>query len=280
MEHPNFSPNNSPAPTPTEAPETRRDGVTDAPAVSDPDATASRHLYTMTVDDVLAELFAYELQRDTRTVQRWCKRGKLRAIIDYENGDRYLIDPASVRDAIAALLQEREQQQPRQESVARPRHDSAGARMRQHDIDPRQYQFTPHSLRDEEPDNTTDAAPSDAASETRRDEVAALEQRVAELEKEKAMLAVDKEVREQMVEYLKGNFQQMLDQALERTEQLGKLQAENTHLRAMLPEGRPEQGRADSPPWPQTGHSPTHEQNVTENMTPPSMHRRAPWSPD
>lgn len=177
---------------------TSRDDGADRSTTPPADATPSRHLYTMTVDDVVAELLTYELQRDTRTVQRWCKSGKLRAIIDHEHGDRYLIDPASVRDTVAALLQERDSQAPRQDAMTRPRHDSVGTHTRQPDIDPRQYHFTPHSMRDMVTDSPTETTTTDTTSEQRRDEVAALERRVAELEKEKAMLSVDKEVREQM----------------------------------------------------------------------------------
>ena len=115
----------------------------------------------------------------------------------------------------------------------------------------------------------TEAATAAPAPDASRDEVAALKQTIAELEKEKAMLAVDKQVREQMVDYLKENFQHMLDAALERTEQLGQLRAENAQLRSLLP--RHGERRPDPPDYQEIRAS---------AQPPPSMHSRPPWRSD
>lgn len=248
MNQPFFHHNELPAPTVSEPQAERRDQTADTPTRPIDDAAASRHLYTMTVDDVAGELSAYDLHRDTRTIQRWCKSGKLRSIIDHENGDRYLIDPGSLRDTVTALLEERDSHGPRHTTSSRPRHDGAGTWSRPGDDAAPQFQFTPRSISDSESDAPTEPATEAAASDASRDETATLKQKVAELEKEKAMLTVDKQVREQMVDYLKDNFQQMLDQALERTEKLGELQAENAQLRALLPQHTKRPPEASSPP--------------------------------
>ena len=280
MEHHHSQPHGSGAAASETAPPPRRDHDGDRATTSDAAATESRHLYTMTVDDVGAELFAYGLHRDTRTVQRWCKRGKLRAIIDHEHGDRYLIDPASLRDVIATLLAERDTQSQRHTTMPHPRPDSSATMTRQHEPVSSGYQFTPNSLRDKDTDAATREPTDQAAPDARRDEVATLERRVAELEKEKAMLAVDKEVREQMVEYLKGNFQQMLDQALTRTEELGRLQAENAQLRALLPAAPPHQSRHEQVAQDGAGQGAAAASEHPLRTSPGTMHRRAPWSPD
>lgn len=124
-------------------------------------------------------------------------------------------------------------------------------------------------MADKERDNATEAATAAPTSEASRDEIATLKQTIAELEKEKAMLSVDKQVREHMVDYLKDNFQKMLDQALDRTEQLGKLQAENAQLRALLPQHTERQ--------PDQPDQPDYRQSEAPTQPPPSMHNRTPW---
>ena len=276
MDQPLFYRDDPHAPTASEPQEERRDQAPNAPTSTTDNAAPSRHLYTMTVDDVADELAAYDLHRDTRTIQRWCKSGKLRSMIDHENGDRYLIDPGSVRDTVTTLLEERDSRGPRHATTPRPRHDDAGAAPRHGDDAPTQFQFTPRSMVDKERDAATEEPTAAAASDESRDEVAALKEKIAELEKERAMLSVDKQVREQMVDYLKENFQQMLDQALERTEQLGQLQAENAQLRALLPQQSERQPEAPTYRESEASHAP----QPRPDNEPPSMHRRAPWTPD
>jgi len=212
---------------------------TPAPAVSDVvEATYPRELVTMTVDHVAVELELHGFRRDERTIQRWCKAGRLRALIDHEHGDRYLIDPSSVRDMIATLRKEEALRGPMSRPVAEPVPTATGTRP---DVAPTQHQsqWTPN---DTDRRDTTDAPAQDATPRPGRDDVAKLQARIIELEKENAMLAVDKQVREQMVSYLKTEFGSMLEQAMTSIEELGAtraeirfLKAENAELRAALP---------------------------------------------
>lgn len=212
---------------------------TPAPAVSDVAESAyPRELFTMTVDHVAAELELHGFRRDERTIQRWCKAGRLRALIDHEHGDRYLIDPSSVRDMIATLRKEEALRAPLSRPVADPAPTAPGARP---DVAPTQFQ-SPQIPDDSPRHDATDAPAQDATPRPGRDDVAKLQARIAELEQEKAMLSVDKEVREQMVTYLKEQFGTMLEQAMTSIEELGQtraelrfLRAENAELKAALP---------------------------------------------
>ena len=87
--------------------EARRD---DAAAMSDDSPSLPRHVFTMTVEDVAGLLSHHGFERDQRTIQRWCRSGKLKAILDHEAGDRYLIEARSVDDVVATLVTERERQ--------------------------------------------------------------------------------------------------------------------------------------------------------------------------
>ena len=253
-------------------------------APSSPTPSVARHLYTLTVDQALSELYAHQLYRDVRTVQRWCKSGKLRAIVDEANGDRYLIDPASLRELTATLLQERAATASRVAPVprpeSRPRPDDVWTPSRHED----DAAATAHSGQQAQSDSQTHAATQATASQSTsaagRDEVAALLERVAALEREKTMLEVDKRVREQLVDYLKEQFGSMLDQALTRTEEIGALRAENRQLRELLPAPRQEIYRPEpNPPQPGTTgprFSPSSVAGEGDN----TLHRHTPWSSD
>lgn len=185
----------------------------------------SRQRYTMTVEDVAAELHLHGLDRDARTIQRWCKSGKVEAFLDVSNGERWLIEPGSLRRLIEKIVA---------------------------DMSRRPQAFTPTQAATSEPvatsqptqadaPETTNVSQSDgddgsaATSESSRDDDAAQSRRVAALETEVAMLRADVKVREQMVEYLKTQFEEMMNTALEKTERTGKLVAENEYLRNLLP---------------------------------------------
>lgn len=271
-------------PTPMAEPDTVAAEPEAAPTVSSPAPVASRQLYTMTVDQALAELYTHGLYRDVRTVQRWCKSGKLRAITDEQNGDRYLIDPASLRDMVATLLEERaataERVGPTSRPESRPRPDTAAAFTPGQNDAATTASGTQSTQADRIPDAATQDAAHAAASSQSRDEVAALERRVAELEREKTMLEVDKRVREELVDYLKGQFGSMLDQALERTEELGALRAENNQLRALLPGAGQGAAMGQRPPeYPHGGAARFSPSNVPVEEQPP-LHRHEPWSSD
>ena len=208
-------------------------------------ATVPRHLFTLTVDQVAAELFHQGFARDDRTIQRWCKAGKLRAIIDEVHGDRYLIDPASLRDMLTMLVTERDSRAARPFLSSRPFESAATSSRPVFDNNPTHENFSQGSKPDTRPGEDP-AQPRHDASES--DEVATLKRRIDELEKDKMMLTVDKQVREQMVDYLKEQFGSMLDQALDRSQEVGQLRAENVQLRAQLPppKPKPEWGEGDN----------------------------------
>lgn len=257
-------------PFPNPQPDVRRDEVATPEPTSPPAATIARHLYTMTVDQVLAELYTYQLYRDIRTIQRWCKSGKLRATIDEQQGDRYLVDPASVRDMVATLLAERDAETQHAPTMSRPTHDTVGATHTTSDTDATERDFRQPYQADTEPDVATKATTSDATSEASRDEVAALQRQVAELEKEKFMLSVDKQARDSLIDFMKEKFDGMLEVALDRTEELGRLRAENTQLRALLPAQTPERGQGASS---SIRYSP---ESVRRPTTEP-LHNPPPW---
>jgi len=226
-----------------------------------------RNLFTLTVDQVAAELFHQGFARDDRTIQRWCKAGKLRAITDEVHGDRYLIDPASLRDMLTTLVTERDSRTARPFLSSRPFETAATSSRPALDSNPTQANFSQGS----KPDMRPDADPAQRrhdASES--DEVATLKRRIDELEKDKMMLTVDKQVREQMVDYLKEQFGSMLDQALDRSQEVGQLRAENLQLRAQLPPPRPkaEWGEGENHRF-----TPQH----LRPQQPEPVHTRPPW---
>ena len=227
--------------------------------------TVPRHNFTLTVEQVCAELFAQGFGRDDRTIQRWCKAGKLRAIVDEMHGDRYLIDPSSLRDMLMTLVAERDSRAARPFSSSRPVEFAATAPRLSFDTAPTHGNFAQAAPHDTRPDEAP-AQPRHAASET--DEVATLKRRVEELEKEKIMLTVDKQVREQMVDYMKEQFGTMLDQALDRSMQVGQLTAEETHLRSQLP------APATVPEWTHEPHRFTPQQ---VRQQPETVHTDTTW---
>lgn len=215
-----------------------------APAASDRPAPHAlpRALFTMTVDHVAAELAFHGFRRDARTIQRWCKSDRLLAILDHDQGDRYLIDPSSVRAVITTLRQEEALRAPLSRPIADPVPAPVGPRP---DVAPTHQQASSSQAYAPQHD-ATDAPAPDATPRPGRDDVAMMTAKIAELEQEKAMLAVDKQVREQMVSYLKDEFTKMLDQAMTSMEELGQtraenrfLQAQNSELRAALPAPAP-----------------------------------------
>ena len=229
--------------------------------------TVPRHHFTLTVEQVSAELFLQGFGRDDRTIQRWCKAGKLSAIVDEVHGDRYLIDPSSLRDMLTTLVSERDSRTARPFLSSRPAEPAAAAPRPSFDTVPTHGNFAPDAQRDTRPDEAP-AQTRHAASET--DEAAALKRRIAELEKENMMLTVDKQVREQMVDYMKQQFGSMLDQALDRSMEVGQLKAEVTHLRAQLPAPAPVSE------W---GHEPHRFTPQQVRTQPETVHTEATWEP-
>ena len=217
--------------------EDRRDEDATAASTAHDVATVPRHLYTLTVEKVGALLDSYGVDRDVRTIQRWCKSGKIKAIFDPEHADRYLIEPSSVDDIIATLLEEKRRHEATLAAASRQVVDGAATatdRVAATDDPPR------NSGRDtSERVAATDDDVATTVSE-RRDEAATDE--VSRLRAEVAMLRGDVQVRQQMVEYMTGQFEKTMDVALERSQQLGMmeervrvLEADNARLQGQLP---------------------------------------------
>jgi hypothetical protein len=207
-----------------------------------PAPAATRHLFTMTVDHVAAELYRSGFPRDERTIQRWCKSGKLDVLIDQEHGDRYLINPASVATLVAGFIKERDM---RATMPSRQFSDVDAPSRHSYADTPAQPHATtvpPHDTAE------TNASTSSRQNAATTDEVTKLRKRVEELEREKVMLTVDKQVREKMVSYMEERFGQILDDALDRSTEVGHLRAQVYQLRAMLPPGADTSGIVEYQP--------------------------------
>ena len=194
--------------------------------------TPSRHVFTMTVEDAASILFQAGFEREERTIQRWCSSGKLKAIKDHASGDRYLIDPHSVDDMVATLVAERERQE-----AARRR---ASAKSSRHEFERRDSVAPePELARTNKPDTSPtkdDMSGEDAtASETDADSVATLREQLKELERELVSAKIDAEARKQVIAQMGESYKEAIDYALERSERVGRLEAENDQLRQMLP---------------------------------------------
>ncbi len=198
---------------------------TPAPAVP-------RHLYTLTVDHVAAELYHSGFHRDERTIQRWCKAGKLDAMIDHERGDRYLINPTSVSALVAAFIAERDVRSTIPAMPSRPYPADGTSARATYDTAPTQQRETASPQRDRVGTDASTSARQDAAI---ADDIANLKRKIDDLEREKALLSADKQVREKMVEYMQDQFSKMIDEALDRSAEVGHLRAQVYQLRAMLP---------------------------------------------
>jgi len=230
--------------------------ATPAPTTDD-DATASRHRYTMTVEDVASRLHTYGLDRDARTIQRWCKSSRLNAVLDHANGDRWLIDPASLEPVIDDIQKELSRQ-PQPFTPMSRRHEPVVAdaeNVSRHSPDIERENAPGHS--DFHSDNAATSDDYAATSAPVGDTVAALQKRVSELELEKVHLEADKRVREQLNDYMKEQFENMIETALDRTEEIGRLRAENATLLQALPQ--PEAPAPSTEHFSPPTHGPTDE---------------------
>jgi myosin heavy subunit len=191
----------------------------------------------MTVEDLAARLEMHGVGRDARTIQRWCRSGKIQALIDSEHSDRWLIEPASAQSLIDDMVQEMSRRPhamptvspsvPRQVATA---HDIVATRS-----DHRLNEPEKQSPQLDDNDATSEPVATTSADES--DTVATLRKQVSKLEMEKVQLQADVKSRESFNEYIKEQFESTLDAMLDRSERLGELQAENRQLRAALPDG-------------------------------------------
>ena len=226
MEQDNFA---SGQPVSSPAPEPRRDAPTTVSDTTGNVATTPRHAFTMTIQDVAFTLRERGFERDIRTIQRWCKSGKIKSITDQQNGDRYLVLPSSVDELVATLESERARQD--LYAAAATRTEVRQEPTPSHDVT-RQAESTTGTQ------ERHDASADDVSS----DEVAALRDRVSKLEMENTKLHVDNRVRDEMVEYQRQLFEKSWADAREDLVEVGILRAEvellrndNDRLRAMLP---------------------------------------------
>ena len=252
------------------------DTTPDSAAPSEPAATTPRHEYTLTVEDVYRMLCDQSVPRDERTIQRWCKSGRLRSIVDEENANRYLIEPTSAHLVVATLVEERRRQDARVGDM--PRHDG------RHDATapgnaPTPDYSAPQANADTAP-AAHDAPGHDASSAAaHRDDVATdRDARIKELEGELMHARIEAESRKQVITQLKDfyneelarmgeRYDQAIEYALSRSERVGRLETENRMLKELLP---PATGQ--HPPTPQPGFSFTPrsvQQNYGDNPPAP-----------
>ena len=199
------------------------------------DATPSRHRFTMTVEDVAAKLHTYGLDRDERTIQRWCKSGKLDAIIDETDGDKWKVDPSSAQSVIDDILEAKSRRPTAFSPTSRQPDADVGDRPTVSEHVPTTEQSDPAEQSDMRRD-TAATSPYVATTSAEHDDiVATLTERVTELETELMTAKADVQVREQMVKYQREEFTKWLNQTIDQAEQIGGLKKENEHLRAALP---------------------------------------------
>jgi len=110
---------------------------THSPVASTEPVVATDHdtsRYTMTVAEAVIEFENYGCPITDRTVQRYCQAGKLRVVrvepdtrqLTERDPYMFLIDPASVRERVAILVEMREtrsQQEPEQPIKIEPKHN-------------------------------------------------------------------------------------------------------------------------------------------------------------
>lgn len=215
---------------------TGNDSVVTPPMTQSDSATTSRQRYTMTVEGVAALLHTNGLDRDSRTIQRWCKSGKIDAISDHSKGDRWLIDPATLQPVIDDIVADMERRPTAFTPTSRGVSPPAAATTRHTDGQEREKV----NCKDEvDSDNGAPSGPEAASSADVAETVATLQQRLSEMQTELAKEKGAVQVRDQMIDYLKNQFEQMTEHSLDRAEQVGRLGTEVAMLRAMLPPGTP-----------------------------------------
>lgn len=222
---------------PSRQDEEHRDEVaTDVPAAADV-PSMPRHLFTMTVEDVAVMLADHHVPRDPRTIQRWCKSGRLKAIIDHEAGDRYLIEPSSVRQCVAELVAEKQRQDEAFAALSRQQSRQAWVVADSAAASSQSARSDNAYMRDDVAEERRDA---EATDDDGRDHVATLKAKVAKLEEEVVSLRIDKQARDQVISMVREEYTKAIDHALDRSERVGALEAENRRLRELLPSGQPE----------------------------------------
>ena len=222
-------------------------GSQDTPRQTGDIVQDERDRFTLTVEDVAIRLADENIYRDPRTIQRWCKSRKLNCLLDAENGEKYLIEPTSLEKTVATLIRDRDRHA---RATSRQLPDMPRNTPQQEETAPgtdATHAATDRETSRPEPDDGRDTV---AAQRPTQESDGGFQARIHQLETELAMTKADKQVREQMVEYLKEQFAQMLDGALDRSEQIGELRAENAQLKNLLnaaPAPRGDNARREPP---------------------------------
>lgn len=89
-------------------------------------------------------------------------------------------------------------------------------------------------------DNAEHVADTAATSGDHDDHVAALTKEFEQVKFENLQLKADVKSREQFNEYIKQQFEDVLEQTLDRSQRIGQLESEVSYLRAALPKGEAE----------------------------------------
>lgn len=222
------------------------DSVGDTAAEPSDMPATDRQLYTMTIQGVGSRLSSLGIERDARTIQRWCSSGKIDAILDVANGERWLVNPASLQPVIDDIVADMERRVQAFATTSRPlSHDTPTPVAAAVDM--------PRKGFEEQDDTRTGdgrhVAKGETSSPDVETETAKLRRRVSELELENVQLKADVKSRESFNEYIKTQFEDVLENTLDRAEKIGRLEAENQRLLASLPKaaGQVERIRRQEP---------------------------------
>ena len=186
----------TPAPTPT----------------LEPEQTADLSSHTMTVAGFASLLHGYGLDRDERTIQRWCKAGKFTAALDPETSV-WKIEPVSAEQWLRQYVAAHEDEIKHRSQVStssptgRDSHADAAATTGDSDTTRRDDNAKKYEFKG---DIDTDTPPTGRDNDaTESVDVAALRKKVAALETQVVTLEADKKVREQMNDYMRDQFESM-----------------------------------------------------------------------
>ena len=219
----------------------------DVQATSPDTALTNRQRFSLTIQGVGSLLNSKGIERDSRTLQRWCSSGKVDAIIDTTNGERWLIDPATVQPVIDDLISEME----RRPAAINP---TPGDASRDDATIPGTAHSEPAIESGTRRDDAERFADTAAMSSGANAEVATIKKELEQVKFENLQLKADVKSRESFNEYIKGQFESVLDQTLDRAERIGQLEAEVAYLQAALPKGESEleKDETEEPGNPQT----------------------------
>lgn len=226
--------------------------------------TAVSRDYTMTITEFASLLHRHGIDRDERTLQRWCKAGKIEATHDSSEGDRWLINPKSAELYVKQLVENIKSATAPSDTSRQDEDYSATRRDTETDTSRQSEKQTPTRRDNPEEDqtNTGDDSPdndatsrdtnADTSRQTEQDDATHgskdgktaedYERKISKLKMELAISNADKKARESVVDYMQEQFEKSMTLAIEVSEKNGRLEAknqqllgENEQLRQMLP---------------------------------------------